>query len=265
MLKKRLIFVLLYDQGKFMLSRNFKLQSVGNIDWLRDNYDYDSIAYAIDELVILNVSKEDKNIQGFCEELKEIAKKYFMPIAVGGGIVSLEDAKRLFNSGADKIILNTSYFKNPKLIADLIKLYGRQSIVAAIDYDRNEEGCPVYIHSGKEKYNMNVLEAVNYVEDIGAGEILLTSMYDDGTGEDYDYDTLKEVVKQSSIPIIANGGCGQPSQFVKVFKDCGVSAAATADLFNFMCDGLQDAREYVRGNQIELATWDTEFFNIIGK
>ncbi len=261
MLKKRLIFVLLFDQGKYMLSRNFKLQSVGNIDWLRENYDYDSIAYAIDELVILNVSKEDKNIQGFCDELREISKKYFMPIAVGGGIRNLDDAKYLFNAGADKIILNTDYFKNPKLIEELIKIYGRQSIVASIDYDRNEEGHPIFVNSGQEKYNMNVLEAVNYVETIGAGEILLTSIYDDGTGENYDYDTLKEAVKQSTVPIIANGGCGQPSQFVKVFKECGVSAAATADLFNFMCDGLQDAREYIIENQIQLAIWDTAFFD----
>lgn len=263
MLKKRLIFVLLYDQGKFMLSRNFKLQSVGDIDWLRENYDYDSIAYAIDELVILNVSKDDKNIEKFCENLKEIVKWYFMPIAVGGGIKCMEDAKSIFEAGADKIILNTSYFKNPKLIKKLTKTYGRQSVVASIDYDRNEEMGVIFINNGQERYNMNVMDAVRYVENIGAGEILLTSIHDDGTGEGYDYDTLKEVVEKVSIPIIANGGCGQPSQFVKVFRNCGVSAAATADLFNFMCDGLQDAREFIKGDGIHLAKWDIEYFDHI--
>lgn len=263
MLKKRIIFVLLYDQGKFMLSRNFKLQSVGDIEWLKENYEYDSIAYAIDELVILNVSKDDKDIQGFCENLKDITKQYFMPIAVGGGIECMEDARRVFEAGADKIILNTSYFKNSILIDKLIKTYGRQSIVASIDYDRNEEGCPVFINNGQEKYNMNVIEAVKFVENIGAGEILLTSIYDDGTGEGYDYDTLEEIVKQVSIPIIANGGCGQHFQFVKAFKSCNVSAAATSDLFNFMCDGLQDARDFAKKEGIQLAKWDIEYFNYI--
>lgn len=261
MLKKRLIFVLLYDDGKFMLSRNFKLQSVGDMEWLRDNYEYDSIAYAIDELVILNVSKESKDITGFCDCLKNVTKQYFMPIAAGGGIRNTEDAKMIFDAGADKIVLNTSYFNTPDLIKELIKIYGKQSIIASIDYNRNEENNPVYINSGQDKIQIGLAEAVMHIENIGVGEFLITSMYDDGTGEGYDYDNLLEISNLVTTPIIANGGCGQFSQFVKVFQQCHVNAAATADLFNFMCDGLQEAREFVRDNGIELAKWDIEFFN----
>lgn len=260
MLKKRLIFVLLYDNGKFMQSRNFKLQTVGNMEWLKANYDYDSIAYAIDELVVLNVSKDNKNVADFCKCLREISKQYFMPIAAGGGIKSIEDAKKIFSAGADKIVLNTTYFNNTRLIKELIKVYGRQSIIASIDYNRNEDNSPVYIKSGQCRLAMSLEEAITHVEDIGAGELLLTSIYDDGTGEGYDYENLINVSKRVSTPVIANGGCGQFIQFVKVFQECKVSAAATSDLFNFMCDGLQEAREFVRNNEVKLAKWDVDYF-----
>jgi len=264
-LKKRLVFVLLFDKGKFMLSRNFKLQAVGDIEWLKHNYDYDSMAYAIDELVVLNVSKDDKNITEFCKCLKNISENYFMPIAAGGGLNSIEDAKRFFLAGADKIILNTAYFNNEKLIEKLIKIYGKQSIIASIDYNRNEDNNPIYIKSGQCKLEMSLLDAVQHIENIGAGELLLTSIYDDGLGEGYDYENLKSVSRQVSMPIIANGGCGQFMQFVKAFQECNVSAAATSDLFNFMCDGLQEAREFVRNSGVALAKWDIDYFKCRNK
>lgn len=259
MLKKRLVFVLLYDNGIFMQSRNFKLQSVGSWDWLKENYDYDSIAYAIDELVVLNVSKGDKNVAQFCECLKTLTKSYFMPIAAGGGIESMEDAKALFAAGADKIILNTAYFTHENLVENLIETYGKQSIIASVDYKRNE-GDEVYVDSGQKTIGLKLLDAVRHIESVGAGELLLTSMYNDGIGEGYDYDNLSRVSSVVTIPVIANGGCGQFFQFVKAFQECNVSAAATADLFNFMCDGLQEAREYVRESGVELARWDIEYF-----
>jgi cyclase len=124
MLKSRLIFTLLYNNGNFSVSRNFNLQSVGDLNWLKENYDFESIARSVDELIILNVSRSDENKSQFYKCIEDLSLFSFMPIAVGGRIRSIEDANILFNSGADKLVLNTSYFTAPNFIEKLIKIYG---------------------------------------------------------------------------------------------------------------------------------------------
>jgi cyclase len=107
MLKKRIIFTLLYDSGNFMLSRNFRLQQVGNLTWLQRNYNFSHIAFFIDELIILDVSRGERNTDNFCETLKKLTSDCFVPIAAGGGVRSIDYARRLLRSGADKIVINT--------------------------------------------------------------------------------------------------------------------------------------------------------------
>jgi len=110
MLKKRIIFTLLYDNGNFVLSRNFRLQKVGNLDWLKKNYDFSKISFYIDELVVLDVSRKNRDLNLFCENLKILTKDSFVPVAAGGGINSYEHASKLLKSGADKLVLNSSLF-----------------------------------------------------------------------------------------------------------------------------------------------------------
>ena len=112
MLKKRIIFTLLYENNNFMLSRNFRLQKVGNLDWLKKNYNFSKISFFIDELIVIDVSRSDSNTDLFCQNLKSLTADSFVPVTAGGGIRNFEQATKLLNSGADKIILNTSLFEN---------------------------------------------------------------------------------------------------------------------------------------------------------
>ena len=243
-----------------MLSRNFSLQSVGDINWLKECYDYNSIAYSIDELLVLNVERGEKNISKFCESLKELSKQYFMPVAAGGGIRSIEDAIAIMGSGVDKLILNTAFFKDPELVKDLVSIYGSQCVIASLDYKNTEDGPKVYIEDGSKVLEMDVMSAAKYMEEIGAGEIYLTSISDDGTGEGYDLETLKNVANNVSIPLIASGGCGRYDQFAEAYTQANVKAAATADLFNFMADALVETREHIIESGIPMAKWSIDFF-----
>ncbi len=121
MLRKRIIFTLIYSDGNFMQSRNFRLQKVGDLHWLEKNYKFQNIAFALDELVVLNASKGEKNMQKFASAIGNLVNNVFIPIAAGGGIRTLEDVDLLFKSGADKIVLNTLLIENPVMVKEIIK------------------------------------------------------------------------------------------------------------------------------------------------
>ena len=121
MLRKRIIFSLIYSDGFFMQSRNFRLQKVGNLNWLEKNYKFQSIAFSLDELIVLNATKTEKRITEFAETVSNLVNDVFIPIAAGGGIRTLEDAELLFNSGADKLVLNTALVESPELVKILVK------------------------------------------------------------------------------------------------------------------------------------------------
>ncbi len=259
MIKKRLIFTLLFDNGNFMLSRNFRLQRVGDLDWIKKYYDFNSIAFSIDELVILNVERENIDINKFCEELKKLAKNYFMPLAAGGNIRSIEEAKKIFASGADKIIVNTPIFKMPELVKDFVNLFGSQSVIGSIDYKKEKDKAVVYTDKGRDKTNLSVREAIELSENLGVGEIYLNSIDKDGTGMGYDIETLKEAKKYSKVPIIAAGGVGKFEHFLEGIEKTRADAFATANLFYFMGDSLEKARKFLKERNIELAEWEYGF------
>ena len=137
MLRKRVIFTLIYNEGFFMQSRNFRLQKVGDINWLQKFYKFNQIAFSLDELIILNTNRDEKNMESFSKIVSSLVENTFIPIAVGGGIRSVEDAQLLFQSGADKIVLNTKLYESPELVSQLVERYGSQSVVASIDYKKN--------------------------------------------------------------------------------------------------------------------------------
>lgn len=259
MLKKRLIFTLLIQNGSYMLSRNFKLQSVGDINWLRKSYQFESLAFAIDELVVLNVTRGEKNMQRFSEELMDLVKMCFMPVAAGGGISSIEDACLLFNAGADKVVINTALYHDQKVVKDIIQTFGAQAVVAAIDYKFVDGINHVFTHNGGMDTGLTVMEAIEVVERIGVGEIYLTSIERDGTGQGYDLKTVKEVAEKTRLPVIASGGVGKPDHLLQGIVQNGVQAVATANLFNFIGTGLTDARTELRSHGIQLPLWTTKF------
>lgn len=259
MLKKRLIFTLLVSNGEFQLSRNFNLQKVGNLNWLYDCYNLEAIFKSIDELVILNVSRSPIEDQSkYLKLVETLSKNCFVPIALGGGIRSLEDAYAYMNHGADKLVIGQTLFNNPKLVKDLVSIFGGQSIVAALDYSKRGEDRFVVIENGKKETGLKLDEALRQIEALGVGELMLTSVERDGTGQGYDLDSFKVASENVSIPIIATGGVGKFVHFFEGLSLPYVSAANTANIFNFMMNGLVDARVSVETAGISLAHWSLE-------
>ena len=256
MLKKRLIFTLLYEDGFFVLSRNFSLQKVGDFNWLKDFYDFNSICFSVDELIVLDVSRGARDRVKFSRVLQDISQSCFMPIAAGGGIRSVEDADLLLKSGADKIIVNTALFKNIPFVRQLVSNFGAQCIVASIDFISLPSGATnVYIANGSEATGLSVEQAVTHVQNLDIGEIYLTSITQDGTGRGFDVKTINTVSELARCPLIASGGAGTFDHIVKVLSLPKVAAVSTANLFNFMSDNLTEARSFIIKNGIPLATW----------
>ena len=256
MLKKRLIFTLLAQGGKFMLSRNFKLQSVGDVAWIRDHYEFDSIAFAIDELIVLDVTRGARDREGFAALLLELSRHCFMPIAAGGGIRSVDDARRLLNAGADKVVVNTALFTDPDLVRELSARFGAQCVIASIDYRRTDQGeNRVFTENGERPLHLSLEEAVALAASLGAGELYLTSMTRDGTGQGLDVASVAGIARQTTLPVIISGGAGNFRQLSEAISDPAISAVSTANLFNFMSDNLREARSEIIASGTELATW----------
>jgi imidazole glycerol-phosphate synthase subunit HisF len=261
MLRKRIIFTLIYSHGIYNQSRNFRLQKVGNLNWLEKNYQFKKIAFSIDELIVLNSSKDEKNLQEFASEISNLVNEVFIPIAAGGGIRTLQDAELLFKSGADKIVLNSAFKNNPNLIRDLVRKYGSQSLVACIDYKNNNEHIEVFINDGTLKLDEKIEEYILYLESLQIGEIYLNSIDRDGTGFGYDFETIQKVVKFITKPLIIAGGAGNERHLFEGLQMNGVSAVSTANLFNFIGNGLPNARKSIIEKGENLANWINNVFD----
>ncbi len=257
MAKKRLIFTLLYNDGGFMLSRNFRLQRAGDIKWLKSNYNFKNIAFTIDELIILDVSRKGRNLDRFCEHIKVIAEECFIPIAAGGGITSYEQTKAIMNSGADKLVVNTTLFRAPNFVKELISTYGSQCIIASIDVKRRNDQAEIFIDNGSTKIEIAFNEYIDRITSLGIGEIYLNSMDRDGTGHGYMFDLLGQLNNSVNVPIITAGGAGNWHHLLEGLQHDMVDAAATANLFNFIGLGFPNARKQLLESGIDLARWET--------
>ncbi len=256
MLKKRLIFTLLHNAGKFQLSRNFKLQSVGDLQWIRENFEFDSIACAIDELVVLDVTRGQRDPVAFADLLKEIARHCFMPIAAGGGVRVIDDARRLLNSGADKVVVNTPIFHQPSLVNELSDTFGAQCVIGSIDYKKSEDGATaVFTSNGVNALGLTLPAAVERAQSLGVGELYLTSLTLDGTGQGLDVAEASRIAQCTDLPVIVSGGAGNFVQLSEALSYPGISAVSTANLFNFMGDNLREARNEIIARGIPLASW----------
>lgn len=259
MAKPRMCFTLLYADGNFHLSRNFNLQAVGNFDWLMENYEFESIARSIDELVILNVGRGEVDWPDFIKTVQNLVRRCFMPVAVGGGIRRVEQARLLFENGADKVVLNSAFFKAPHLVGELADSYGAQSIVASLDFRRDDNGtAQIYVDGGRENTGVDLASGVARAAELGAGELYLTSIERDGTGMGYDLTALELAYASCDLPIIAAGGADTTDRLAEGIRSGFASAVSTAHLFNFMCDGLRDARQQLIADGISLSRWNFE-------
>jgi cyclase len=256
MLKKRIVFTLLYDNGQFMLSRNFRLQKVGDLAWLKKNYNFSLISFFIDELIVLDISRGERNQSAFCETLEALTEGCFVPIAAGGGIRSIEQARCLLRSGADKLVLNTPIFSQSPLLKDLAQEFGQQCLVGSLDLKRTHgDKYEILIESGTRALDGVATERLQRISDGEVGEWYLNSVDRDGTGQGYDLALLDQLPLDWSVPIILAGGAGNASHLAIGLADSRVDAVATAHLFNFVGDGLKQARTSLSSSGVELAKW----------
>jgi len=164
MLRKRIIFTLIYNNESFNQSRNFRLQKVGDLRWLEKNYKFQDIAFSLDELIVLNASKDEKDIEKFAKTLERLVDDVFIPIAAGGGIKTLDDAKLLFDNGADKLVINSILYEDTTLVKELVKIYGSQSLVANIDYKKVNGENKIFIHDGTYEIEHEFNSYIKYMD-----------------------------------------------------------------------------------------------------
>jgi len=255
---RRLMFTLLYDSGRFMLSRNFRLQAVGDLSWLERNYDFRITATSIDELVVLDVSREPHDRNHFLDHVARLNDDCFVPIACGGGIRTLADAHALLRSGADKVVVNTTLHRDPELVRRLAVEYGAQCIVASVDARRVDGEMVAMIDNGTERVPGSLSDHLSRVAELPVGEVYLNSIDRDGTGQGFDLELLAQVPGGLPVPLILAGGAGKPQHFADGLREATVDAVATAHLFNFIGDALERSREFVIESGHPLPRWDRE-------
>jgi cyclase len=229
-LTKRIIPCLDVKDGRTVKGVNFiDLKDAGDpveLAWQYSNQ-------GADELVFLDISATNEGRKTMVNIVKDIARNINIPFTIGGGISEIADADALLNAGADKISINSAAFRNPSLISELARSFGKQFVVVAVD-TRNFEGKNyVHLNGGRIRTEVETEEWIKQTEDLGAGEILLTSMDHDGTKNGFDCDLLKKVNNALSIPLIASGGAGSIQDFIDVFQKTGVDAALAASVFHY--------------------------------
>ena len=232
-----------------MLSRNFRLQKVGDLNWLKKNYNFSKIAFSIDELIILDVSRGERDGEKFREHVQLLSEECFIPIAAGGGVRSIDSARKLLRSGADKVVLNTLLVKEKDSVVAIAKEFGRQCLVASVDIKRKENLTSVWIENGGFDCGISLPEHLKKILTLPVGELYLNSIDRDGTGQGYDMDLLGMIQDQTRIPIILAGGAGKDVHLIEGLNDNRVDAVATAHLFNFVGDGLLNARSSIRSSR----------------
>ena len=261
-LTKRIIPCLDVKNGRVVKGLNFEsIKDAGDPVDLAEKYSNEGA----DELVFLDITASNEQRKTIKDLVRKVASVIDIPFTVGGGVKSLEDARNILLNGADKVGINTGAVKNPKVITELMELFGRQCVVIAVDAKRNyniddsknifsENGkkfwFEVFIYGGKEGTGIDVIEWVKEAEKLGAGEILLTSIDKDGTKDGYDILLTSKVVDSVSIPVIASGGCGKPDDMVEVFKESNVDAALAASIFHYETHGVNGVKLYLKEKSI---------------
>lgn len=185
----------------------------------------------VDEIVLLDINATSNNVEPNYEKIKEICSEAFMPFAYGGGIHNVEQIKKLFNVGIEKVIINSSAYSKPELITSAAKIYGSQSIVVSVDVKKNIVGKKlVYTEAGTKNTRITPSEYIKMMEDYGAGEIILTSIDQEGTYKEYDLDLISSIAHKVSLPIVVNGGAASVDSFLPAIK-AGASAVAAGSIF----------------------------------
>jgi len=199
-----------------------------------------------DELVFLDITATHEERSIMLDVAARVAEQVFIPFTVGGGIRSLEDARKLLLAGADKVSVNSSAVQRPELLRELSEHFGNQAVVLAIDARKRPGGWEVYVAGGRIPTGLDAVEWAVRGAELGAGEILLTSMDRDGTKEGFDIELTRSIAQAVSVPVIASGGAGRKEHFAEVLTDGRADAALAASVFHFGEIDLQQLKNYLQ-------------------
>jgi len=251
MLTKRIIPCLDIKDGRTVKGINFiNLRDAGDPVELGAAYSQQGA----DELVFLDISATNEKRKTLADLVKQIAKNVNIPFTVGGGIGSIEDVAPLLESGADKVSINSSAVKRPELIDELAKAFGSQCIVLAIDSRKIDDQWIVHTHGGNKATDRTLFSWAKEGQERGAGEILFTSMNNDGTKSGFAIDPLRELYDLLSIPVIASGGAGSRDHFLEAFTAGKADAALAASVFHFGEIKIPDLKEYLKAEGVAIRT-----------
>ncbi len=249
MLAKRLIACLDVRDGAVVKGVNFEgLRNAGDPGELAARYNEEGI----DELTVLDVTATLEGRRALLETIRQVSQRLFIPLAVGGGIRSMDDARAVIDAGADKVSLNSAALANPALITTLARIYGSQAVIVAIDAKRAEGRYEVFSRSGTSRETRDAVSWAREAADRGAGEILLTSIDRDGTRSGFDCELTADVSSAVQIPVIASGGAGVPEHFVDVFSSGRADAALAASIFHFSEHAVRDLKQFLAARGVPM-------------
>ena len=249
MLTKRIIACLDVRDGQVVKGVQFQqLRRAGDPGELARRYNVEGI----DEVVILDITATLEKRQALARTIDAVAREIFLPLTVGGGIRSEDDAAAAIEAGADKVSLNTAALKNPDLISTLARRYGSQAVIVAVDAKRRDNGYAVYVRSGTADASRDAVEWAREAESRGAGEILLTSMDRDGTRAGFDCEMTAAVSDAVDIPVIASGGAGTFDHFTEVFTSGRADAALAASIFHYAESSVADLKRHLQAHGIPM-------------
>ncbi len=249
MLKKRIIPCLDVKDGRTVKGVNFvDIRDAGDPVELAIKY----VNEGADELVFLDITATIQNRQALVRLVQDIAREINIPFTVGGGISSLADVSRLIHAGADKVSINSAAIYNPRLITEIAGKFGNQCVVVAIDTKFIANEWQVFSHGGRTATGLSTITWARQAALLGAGEILLTSMNNDGTKNGFALDITNAVCQAVNIPVIASGGAGKKSHFKEVFATTGASAGLAASIFHFGEVPIPELKKYLSTNNIPI-------------
>lgn len=249
MLKKRIIPCLDIQNGRTVKGINFiEIKDAGDPVELAKRY----VEQGADELVFLDITATIENRKTLVELVKKISREINIPFTVGGGINSIEDVSVIIKAGADKVSLNSSAVKNPQLIAEIANRFGNQCVVVAIDTKFENGEWKVFVNGGRTPTDLKTTDWAKQVEKLGAGEILLTSMNNDGTKSGFAIDITKEISQLVNIPVIASGGAGTKKHFKELFENTEASAGLAASIFHYAEIPIPELKQYLLNEKISI-------------
>ena len=249
MLKKRIIPCLDIKDGRTVKGINFVgIRDAGDPIELAKNY----VKQGADELVFLDITATIENRSTLIDLVKRIAKEINIPFTVGGGISSVEDVSKLIEAGADKVSINSSAVKRPELITEIAETFGSQCVVVAIDTKCEDSEWKVFVNGGRKATGLNTVEWAQQVEEKGAGEILLTSMNNDGTKAGFAIDITDQVSSAVNIPVIASGGAGSKEHFKNVFEQTKATGGLAASIFHYGEIPIPELKNYLKEQKIAI-------------